>query len=106
MSAKERDLGMSPRTLARLTGSTVPIRLGCYLASILAIAYGACLRSGEEAPDDDRQRELDDELRAKVVDELLKRRKEMIDTRKPYSQAELDEVRLNSWTNGSIIQEQ
>ncbi|KAA0051795.1 OTU domain-containing protein [Cucumis melo var. makuwa] len=88
MSAKERDLGMSPRTLARLTGSTVPIRLGCYLASILvlhrliewmqAIAYGACLRSGEEAPDDDRQRELDDELRAKVVDELLKRRKEMV----------------------------
>uniref|UniRef100_A0A9I9ELQ3 Ubiquitin-like protease family profile domain-containing protein n=1 Tax=Cucumis melo TaxID=3656 RepID=A0A9I9ELQ3_CUCME len=29
-----------------------------------------------------------------------------IDTRKPYSQAELDEVRLNSWTNESIIQEQ
>lgn len=31
-----------------------------------AIAHGACLRSGEEAPDDDRQRELADELRAKV----------------------------------------
>uniref|UniRef100_A0A9I9EMT4 tRNA pseudouridine(55) synthase n=1 Tax=Cucumis melo TaxID=3656 RepID=A0A9I9EMT4_CUCME len=29
-----------------------------------------------------------------------------IDTRKPYSQAELDELRLNSWTNESIIQEQ
>lgn len=41
-----------------------------------AIAHGACLRSGEAAPDDDRQRELADELRAKVVDELLKRRKE------------------------------
>lgn len=31
-----------------------------------AIAHGACLRNGEEAPDDDRQRELADELRAKV----------------------------------------
>ncbi|XVF82806.1 hypothetical protein PTKIN_Ptkin16aG0079400 [Pterospermum kingtungense] len=29
-----------------------------------AIAHGACLRSGEEAPDENRQRELADELRA------------------------------------------
>ncbi|KAJ8765937.1 hypothetical protein K2173_020453 [Erythroxylum novogranatense] len=41
-----------------------------------AIAHGACLRSGEEAPDENRQRELADDLRALVVDELLKRRKE------------------------------
>lgn len=41
-----------------------------------AIAHGSCLRSGEEAPDENRQRELADELRAQVVDELLKRRKE------------------------------
>ncbi|XP_057979529.1 uncharacterized protein LOC131165606 [Malania oleifera] len=41
-----------------------------------ALAHGACLRSGEKAPDDNRQRELADELRAKVVDELLKRREE------------------------------
>lgn len=41
-----------------------------------AIAHGACLRSGEEVPDEERQRELADELRAQVVDELLKRRKE------------------------------
>ncbi|KAK9283801.1 hypothetical protein L1049_012055 [Liquidambar formosana] len=41
-----------------------------------AIAHGACLRSGEEAPDENRQRELADELRAQVVDELLKRREE------------------------------
>ncbi|XP_059456061.1 uncharacterized protein LOC132186215 [Corylus avellana] len=41
-----------------------------------AIAHGACLRSGEEAPDENRQRELADELRAQVVDELLRRRKE------------------------------
>ncbi|GAB2286932.1 hypothetical protein Dimus_021320 [Dionaea muscipula] len=41
-----------------------------------AIAHGACLQSGEEAPDENRQRELADELRAKVVEELLKRRKE------------------------------
>ncbi|PWA75233.1 Ovarian tumor, otubain [Artemisia annua] len=31
----------------------------------------------EEAPDENRQRELADELRAQVVDELLKRRKEI-----------------------------
>ncbi|KAJ9175389.1 hypothetical protein P3X46_013951 [Hevea brasiliensis] len=41
-----------------------------------AIAHSACLRSGEEAPDENRQRELADELRARVVDELLKRREE------------------------------
>ncbi|XP_020203979.1 OTU domain-containing protein At3g57810 [Cajanus cajan] len=41
-----------------------------------AIAHGACLRNGEKAPDENRQRELADELRAKVVDELLKRREE------------------------------
>ncbi|KAL0358568.1 UNVERIFIED_CONTAM: OVARIAN TUMOR DOMAIN-containing deubiquitinating enzyme 4 [Sesamum angustifolium] len=37
----------------------------------------ACLRNGEEAPDENRQRELADELRAQVVEELLKRRKEV-----------------------------
>lgn len=41
-----------------------------------AIAHVACLRSGGEAPDEDRQRELADELRANVVNELLQRRKE------------------------------
>ncbi|KAK7279539.1 hypothetical protein RJT34_24592 [Clitoria ternatea] len=41
-----------------------------------AIAHGACLRNGEKAPDENRQRELADELRARVVDELLKRREE------------------------------
>ncbi|XAR52286.1 hypothetical protein NMG60_11020265 [Bertholletia excelsa] len=41
-----------------------------------AIAHVACLRNGEEAPDEIRQRELADDLRAQVVDELLKRRKE------------------------------
>lgn len=41
-----------------------------------AIAHGGCLRSGEEAPDENRQRALADELRAQVVDELLKRREE------------------------------
>ncbi|PIN05493.1 hypothetical protein CDL12_21964 [Handroanthus impetiginosus] len=42
-----------------------------------AIAHMACLRNGEEAPDENRQRELADELRAQVVEELLKRRKEV-----------------------------
>ncbi|KAL4388475.1 hypothetical protein GQ457_09G027960 [Hibiscus cannabinus] len=41
-----------------------------------AIAHGACLRSGEEPPDETRQRELADDLRAQVVNELLKRREE------------------------------
>lgn len=41
-----------------------------------AIAHVACLRNGEEAPDENRQRDLADELRSQVVDELLKRRKE------------------------------
>ncbi|KAJ4841797.1 hypothetical protein Tsubulata_044786 [Turnera subulata] len=41
-----------------------------------AIAHVACLRNGEEAPDENRQRELADELRARVVEELLKRREE------------------------------
>ncbi|KAL2249337.1 UNVERIFIED_CONTAM: OVARIAN TUMOR DOMAIN-containing deubiquitinating enzyme 4 [Sesamum indicum] len=42
-----------------------------------AVAHMACLRNGEEAPDENRQRELADELRAQVVEELLKRRKEV-----------------------------
>ncbi|KAJ6323102.1 hypothetical protein OIU77_012857 [Salix suchowensis] len=41
-----------------------------------AIAHMACLINGEDAPDENRQRELADELRAQVVDELLKRREE------------------------------
>ncbi|KAL5569544.1 hypothetical protein UlMin_026119 [Ulmus minor] len=41
-----------------------------------AIAHVSCLRNGEEAPDEDRQKELADELRTQVVNELLKRRKE------------------------------
>lgn len=32
-----------------------------------AIAHGACLRSGEEVPNEERQRELADELRAQVI---------------------------------------
>ncbi|KAL2554603.1 uncharacterized protein Fot_08222 [Forsythia ovata] len=42
-----------------------------------AIAHMACLRNEEKAPDENRQRELADELRAQVVEELLKRRKEV-----------------------------
>ncbi|KAF9591128.1 hypothetical protein IFM89_002083 [Coptis chinensis] len=41
-----------------------------------ALAHGSCLRNGEAAPDEDRQRELADDLRARVVDELVKRRTE------------------------------
>uniref|UniRef100_A0A5B7BSM8 Ubiquitin thioesterase OTU n=2 Tax=Davidia involucrata TaxID=16924 RepID=A0A5B7BSM8_DAVIN len=41
-----------------------------------AIAHVACLRNGEDAPDENHQKELADELRAQVVNELLKRREE------------------------------
>ncbi|KAL5733636.1 hypothetical protein ACOSQ2_033328 [Xanthoceras sorbifolium] len=41
-----------------------------------AIAHGACLKNEEDAPDENRQRELADDLRAQVVDELLRRREE------------------------------
>ena len=36
-----------------------------------AIAHMACLMNGEDAPDENRQRELADELRAQVSLELL-----------------------------------
>ncbi|XP_051116596.1 uncharacterized protein LOC127241527 [Andrographis paniculata] len=42
-----------------------------------AIARNACLRNGGEAPDENRETELADELRAQVVEELLKRREEV-----------------------------
>ncbi|GMN52760.1 hypothetical protein TIFTF001_021905 [Ficus carica] len=56
------------------------LEIGCVLADgrclFRAIAHVACLRNGEEAPDESRQRELADELRAQVVNELLKRREQ------------------------------
>lgn len=39
-----------------------------------AVAHGLCLRKGEDAPDETAQRELADELRSEVADELIKRR--------------------------------
>ncbi|CAN0910595.1 OVARIAN TUMOR DOMAIN-containing deubiquitinating enzyme 4 [Linum grandiflorum] len=42
-----------------------------------AIAHGDCLRKGKEAPDEDCQRQLADELRAQVAEELVKRREEV-----------------------------
>ncbi|GAB4851570.1 hypothetical protein Ancab_030972 [Ancistrocladus abbreviatus] len=41
-----------------------------------SIAHGACLRSGVPAPSESIQRELADELRARVADEFVRRRKE------------------------------
>ncbi|XVE61218.1 hypothetical protein DITRI_Ditri06bG0021600 [Diplodiscus trichospermus] len=41
-----------------------------------SVAHGACLRSGKSAQSEHVQRELADELRAKVADEFIKRRKE------------------------------
>ncbi|XP_009603537.1 OVARIAN TUMOR DOMAIN-containing deubiquitinating enzyme 3-like [Nicotiana tomentosiformis] len=61
------------RNSANYTVTGVPADGRCLFR---AIAHMACLRNGEGAPDENRQRELADELRAQVVDELLKRRKE------------------------------
>ncbi|ERN13181.1 hypothetical protein AMTRI_Chr11g93430 [Amborella trichopoda] len=41
-----------------------------------AVAHGACLRNGKAAPNESLQRELADDLRAKVAEEILKRREE------------------------------
>lgn len=41
-----------------------------------SVAHGACVRSGKSPPNEILQKELADELRAKVVDELVKRREE------------------------------
>jgi hypothetical protein len=39
-----------------------------------AVAHGSCVSSGKQAPNETLQRELADELRNKVADELIKRR--------------------------------
>ncbi|KAF8398440.1 hypothetical protein HHK36_017367 [Tetracentron sinense] len=41
-----------------------------------SVAHGACLRSGKPSPSESLQRELADELRARVADEFIKRRVE------------------------------
>ncbi|PON91650.1 OTU domain containing protein [Trema orientale] len=41
-----------------------------------SVAHGACLRSGKPAPSESLQRELADDLRARVADEFIKRREE------------------------------
>ncbi|KAL4192986.1 hypothetical protein AMTRI_Chr06g174640 [Amborella trichopoda] len=41
-----------------------------------SVAHGACLRLGKPSPSENLQKELADELRAKVADELVKRRKD------------------------------
>ncbi|KAL5719668.1 ubiquitinyl hydrolase 1 [Ranunculus cassubicifolius] len=41
-----------------------------------SVAHGACLRSGNPSPKESLQRELADDLRAKVADEFIKRREE------------------------------
>lgn len=70
-STEESVLNDGVSTNYRITG--VPADGRCLFR---AIAHIACLRNGEEAPDEIRQTELADELRAQVADELLRRRKE------------------------------
>lgn len=56
----------------RVTG--VPADGRCLFRSI---AHMVCLRNGEEAPDENHQKLLADELRVQVVDELIKRQKDI-----------------------------
>ncbi|RZC77327.1 hypothetical protein C5167_001455 [Papaver somniferum] len=42
------------------------------LKLVTALVHGACLRSGREAPDMNLEGELVDDLRAEVMDELLR----------------------------------
>ncbi|CAH9108639.1 unnamed protein product [Cuscuta epithymum] len=63
----------SAHTPSNYTVTGVPADGRCLFR---AIAHLACLRNGEEAPDENRQRDLADELRANVVNELLQRREE------------------------------
>ncbi|KAF7813623.1 ankyrin-3 isoform X1 [Senna tora] len=39
-----------------------------------SVVYGACLRAGEQSPTPSKQKQLADDLRAKVVNEFIKRR--------------------------------
>lgn len=41
-----------------------------------AVVHGACRRKGKPPPSESRQKELADELRQQVVEELIKRRKD------------------------------
>ncbi|KAH0726397.1 hypothetical protein KY284_002262 [Solanum tuberosum] len=41
-----------------------------------SVAHGACVRSGKPPPNENLQRQLADELRARVADEFIKRREE------------------------------
>lgn len=41
-----------------------------------SVVHGACLREGRPSPSEARERELADELRAKVTEELIKRRQD------------------------------
>ncbi|KAL3625395.1 OVARIAN TUMOR DOMAIN-containing deubiquitinating enzyme 4 [Castilleja foliolosa] len=41
-----------------------------------SVAHGACVRSGKPTPNENLQRDLADELRARVADEFIKRREE------------------------------
>ncbi|GFY91548.1 hypothetical protein Acr_07g0017440 [Actinidia rufa] len=54
-------------------GSGIPGDGRCLFRSV---AHGACMRAGRPSPSESLQKELADELRAKVADEFIKRRTE------------------------------
>ncbi|GAA0148282.1 cysteine protease [Lithospermum erythrorhizon] len=57
----------------RLIAAGIPGDGRCLFRSIV---HGSCLRSGKAPPNESLERELADELRAKVVEEFIKRRED------------------------------
>ncbi|KAJ8773630.1 hypothetical protein K2173_005876 [Erythroxylum novogranatense] len=67
MSKPETELGNGFRTI------WIPGDGRCLFRSVV---HGACLRTGKPSPSESFEKQLADELRAKVADEFIKRRKD------------------------------
>uniref|UniRef100_A0A251RQ12 OTU domain-containing protein n=1 Tax=Helianthus annuus TaxID=4232 RepID=A0A251RQ12_HELAN len=68
-----RVLGVIPKALVPLELSGITGDGRCMFQSVV---HGACLRVGKPVPKENVTRELADDLRTKVVKELIKRRTE------------------------------
>ncbi|KAG6651287.1 hypothetical protein I3843_06G094200 [Carya illinoinensis] len=68
MPKRETSLGKDPAQFRKIC---IPGDGRCLFRSVV---HGACLRSGNSSPSESHQKELADDLRAKVADEFVKRR--------------------------------
>ncbi|KAK4432150.1 OVARIAN TUMOR DOMAIN-containing deubiquitinating enzyme 4 [Sesamum alatum] len=71
--ASSADYSQNKKVLTNYAVIGIPGDGRCLFRSV---AHGACIRSGKPAPNENLQRELADDLRAKVADEFIKRREE------------------------------